>query len=133
MFSPKWSLPMRRRFSQFLQIIAITWPLAAWMMSAQAADPVIDFNRDIRPILSNICFKCHGPDEKEVQAGLRLDSRAGAVAKLESGKVAVGPGKLEESELFRRVTAENLDERMPPAGSGKKLEPRDIELLRVWI
>ncbi len=104
-----------------------------WTTAIQAADPAIDFNRDIRPILSNSCFKCHGPDEKEVQAGLRLDGRAGATAKLDSGKTAVVPGKLEDSELIRRITTENADERMPPAGSGKKLDAREIELLRAWV
>ncbi|HLQ44630.1 MAG TPA: c-type cytochrome domain-containing protein, partial [Planctomycetaceae bacterium] len=121
--------------------------MSVLMMSVQAADPAlqaadpavratgpaIDFNRDIRPILSNTCFKCHGPDEKERQAGLRLDSQAGATATLESGKAAVVFGKPEESELVRRVTTDNPDEHMPPASSGKKLEAREVELLRAWL
>ena len=98
-----------------------------------AADPVVDFNREIRPILSNSCLKCHGPDEKERQVGLRLDGLDGATAKLDSGKVTVVVGKPEESELIRRISSSNPDERMPPAGHGKKLDAREVELFRAWI
>ncbi len=107
--------------------------LLALVEIAPAADPVIDFNRDIRPILSNRCWKCHGPDEKERQAGLRFDSRDGTIAKLESGKVAVVVGKPDESELIRRITSNDSDDRMPPTGHGKPLDAREIELLRAWI
>jgi uncharacterized protein DUF1553/uncharacterized protein DUF1549/cytochrome c/F5/8 type C domain-containing protein len=103
-------------------------------LRSSAADPkAIDFNRDIRPVLSNTCYHCHGPDEKERQVGLRLDTQDGMTAKLESGKVAIVPGRPEVSELVRRVTTTDADERMPPAGSGKKLEAREIELLTEWI
>lgn len=98
-----------------------------------AAEPVIDFNRDIRPILSNRCLKCHGPDEKERQAGLRLDTRDSAFAKLESGKAAIVASKPDESELIRRITSNNPDDRMPPAGQGKPLEAHEVELFRAWI
>lgn len=118
----------------------LRWQLSffgiAWILSgtaAHAADSPIDFNRDIRPILSNRCLKCHGPDEKERQAGLRVDSRDGAFAKLESGKVAVVVGKPDESELIRRVTSADDSERMPPVGHGKPLDAREVELLRAWI
>lgn len=98
-----------------------------------AADGRIDFNREIRPILSNFCWKCHGPDANERQAGLRLDQRDGAVAKLESGKTAIVAGNLDASELIRRVRSSNPEERMPPPGQGKALAPREIELLERWI
>ena len=116
---------MRRALVLMVSVFSVT--------SVMAADPVVDFNRDIRPILSNSCFKCHGPDEKERQVGLRLDTRDGAAAKLDSGKVAVVIGKPDESELIRRITATNPDEQMPPKGHGKKLDPRDVELFRTWI
>src|SRR5262245_31710280 len=86
-------------------------------MAASPAGPAakpaaaIDFGREIRPILSNRCFKCHGPGQAE--AGLRLDDRKRAIAKLESGAVAIQPGKHLDSELIRRITADD-DERMPP-------------------
>ncbi|MBI3866549.1 MAG: DUF1553 domain-containing protein [Planctomycetia bacterium] len=92
----------------------------------------VEFNRHIRPILSNKCFRCHGPDGVQRKADLRLDVRAAAIAE-KDGIAAVVPGKPDESELFRRITAADDGERMPPAGSGLKLEAHEIELLRRWI
>jgi hypothetical protein len=86
----------------------------------------IDFNRDVRPILSNNCFQCHGPDEKARKAKLRLDARDDALAVLT-------PGKPETSELLRRVTSGNAEEAMPPAKTGKKLTAREIDTLSKWI
>ncbi|TXT33610.1 MAG: F5/8 type C domain-containing protein [Planctomycetota bacterium] len=110
---------------------------ASWVMglgaAVQAADGPVEFNRDIRSILSNRCWKCHGPDEKERQAGLRLDARDGLSAKLDSGKLAVVAGKPGESELIRRIASDDDSMRMPPSGHGKKLDPKEIELLRAWI
>ncbi len=96
---------------------------------AAAKAPVVDFNRDIRPILSDNCLKCHGPDEKERKAKLRLDVREEALGHGE----AIVPGKSSESELIRRISAEDANERMPPRKTGKRLTPRQIELLRHWI
>lgn len=104
--------------------------------AAQAVDepiPQVDFNRDIRPILSNICFKCHGPDDKEVQGGLRLDSRERALAETDSGLHAIVPGQIEESELVARVTSPDDSLRMPPVESGHTLTPREIQLLTEWV
>ncbi len=98
-----------------------------------ADDGRIEFNRDIRPILSDNCFACHGPDEKTRQAGLRLDIAEHARAKLASGSTALVPGKLGESELARRIVAVDPDQQMPPADSGKRLTTRQIELLKRWI
>ena len=93
----------------------------------------VDFNRDIRSILSNKCFQCHGPDESKRQGNLRLDVRDGAVAELDSGSVAVVPGKPEQSELVRRIVSDDVDERMPPMDSGRTLSPEEIRLLTEWI
>ena len=98
-----------------------------------AADQTVEFNRDIRPILSDNCFACHGPDEKTRQAGLRLDVAEQAKMKLASGAMALVPGKLGESELARRIVAADPTEQMPPADSGKTLTVRQIELLKRWI
>jgi len=101
---------------------------------ADAAAP-IDFNRDIRPILSNNCFFCHGPDENERQGGsdgLRLDTAEGALAD-QGGRAAVTPGKPDTSELIRRITTVDADELMPPAKTGKKLTAREVSLLTEWI
>ena len=114
--------------------------LSLWMValfvtaSARAADPApVDFAREIRPILAKKCFACHGPDDEQRQAGLRLDLRDGAIATLESGIIAVVPGKSGESELVRRITTSDDAERMPPADSGIVLDPPQVELLKRWI
>ncbi|MAT46452.1 MAG: hypothetical protein CMO35_03365 [Verrucomicrobiaceae bacterium] len=99
---------------------------------ALAMGAEIDFNRDIRPILSNKCLACHGPDEKELKADLRLDSLRGATMDL-GGYSAIVPGKVSESELIARVVEEDEDERMPPKGKGKRLDPGEIDLLKRWI
>ena len=97
-----------------------------------SAKPV-DFDRDIRPILATNCLACHGPDPEERKAGLRLDTRDGALAE-RKGLRAVVPGEPDKSELLRRVTASDLDERMPPAKVNKTgLSKREIDLLRRWI
>src|SRR6187455_2011112 len=79
----------------------------------------VDFNRAIRPLLSDNCFACHGPDAKQVKAGLRLDLRDSATNPLKSGEIAIVPGKPAESELVRRIFAVDSDDLMPPAKSHK--------------
>jgi uncharacterized protein DUF1553/uncharacterized protein DUF1549/cytochrome c len=97
------------------------------------AQTKIDFNRDIRPILSENCFVCHGPDEGQRKAKLRLDTRDGAIAKLRTGGHAVVPGKSGDSELLRRILTDDVSERMPPVKTNKKLTARQIDLLKNWI
>ena len=92
----------------------------------------IEFNRDIRPILSDNCFQCHGPDANARQAELRLDREEDAVAARKDGP-AIVRGKPADSELVRRITNADAEERMPPAESGKKLSAEQIELLRRWV
>lgn len=92
---------------------------------------VIEFNRDIRPILSDNCIFCHGPDKNKREADLRLDTEAGLHGTGEGGPVVAG--KPAESELFKRITSSDADVQMPPAKSGKTLTPRDIELIKKWI
>ena len=110
-------------------LLSVSW--VAWTATTLAADVPVDFNRDIRPILSNRCLKCHGPDGDERQAGLRFDSREGVLAKLDSGKTAVVAGKPEESELIRRVASDDDDVRMPP--KGKRVPVEQVALLKQWI
>ncbi len=93
----------------------------------------VEFNRDIRPILSDNCYQCHGPDKAQRKADLRLDIEAGASADLGDGRKAIVPGDLEKSELFQRLIADDENERMPPLKSGKKLTKTHIELFRQWI
>ena len=107
--------------------------LASGFCSAFADDVRVEFNRDIRPILSDNCLACHGPDEKTREAGLRLDVAEHAKTKLASGKTAIAPGKIDESELAGRILAADPNRQMPPAESGKKLTARQIDLLKRWI
>ncbi len=99
---------------------------------AQNPDP-IQFNRDIRPILSDNCFACHGFDAKTRKAGLRLDTQEGAFAPARSGKPAIEPGKPDASELWARIQSDDPDDLMPPAESHKQITPAQKELLRRWI
>ncbi|MFO1020073.1 MAG: DUF1549 domain-containing protein [Planctomycetales bacterium] len=101
--------------------------------TVRAAGPKISFDRQIRPILSDTCFKCHGFDENERKAGLRLDTRDGILAKGESGSAAVVPGKSAESELLRRLTTSDASTKMPPPDSGRTLTPQQIDLIKQWI
>jgi hypothetical protein len=92
----------------------------------------VEFNRDIRPILSDTCYTCHGPAKSTRKAGLRLDTEDGLFADLGEGRV-VAPGKPDQSELWRRVSAAEPSKRMPPPKSGRKLTARQVELIRRWI
>src|SRR5438105_3166299 len=119
------------RFTALLLIVFF----AAGLTAADNVPGKVDFNRNIRPILSNTCAKCHGPDPKERKGGtdgLRLDVRADAIADL-GGYAAIVPGQPAKSALVQRITSIDDDEHMPPKSSGKKLTPREIELLTRWI
>ena len=93
----------------------------------------IDFTKDVRPILADKCFQCHGPDAKQRKGKLRLDNRRDATEPAASGSQALVPGKLGESELYHRIVAEDPEERMPPASSKKSLSPDEINRLKAWI
>jgi hypothetical protein len=93
-----------------------------------SAKPV-DFNREVRPILSDNCFFCHGPDEKHRMAGLRLDTKEGAFGK--TGVIV--PGDSAKSRIIRRLNAENPAAKMPPASSGKTLSAKSIAIIAKWI
>jgi hypothetical protein len=98
-----------------------------------AADRKIEFNRDVRPILSNNCYLCHGPDKNQLQAGLRLDKRDVAVAKLDSGHTAIVPNDVAASNLIARIISTDVSEKMPPPDSGKSVTSAEIEILKQWI
>ncbi len=92
----------------------------------------VSFNRDVRPILSDTCFHCHGPDEAKRKGGLRLDVREAALKGGDSGAAFV-PGKPEASELVKRLTAHDEDDLMPPKKAKKPLTPEQIATLRQWV
>ncbi len=112
---------------------AIISVLNLLVASESMADDPINFNRDVRPILANNCFACHGFDESSREAGLRLDTREGATEDL-GGYAAIVPGKPNESELMVRVIAAEDDGLMPPTDSHKqRLDKQSINTLRQWI
>ena len=110
------------RFLTFF-VLALAFPALAL-----AAEAKLDFNRDIRPILSDKCFQCHGPDEKTLEGDVRLDERASAV----SAK-AIVPGSPELSEALARVLSDDPDEVMPPPKTKKIVSPAEADILRRWI
>lgn len=114
------------KLTRFLAALSLALPCAA------DAQESISFNRDIRPILSDNCFFCHGPDNNKREADLRLDTLEGLHGK-EGKPGAVVPGKPQESQLIARILAQDPQEHMPPPASGKKLTPEQIELLRKWV
>jgi hypothetical protein len=99
---------------------------------ADSSPSSIDFNRDVRPILADNCFQCHGPDRSQRKANLRLDVQADALARRDD-RAAVVPGDPVASELFRRITSNDPDERMPPDDSNRRLSPDQVNLLKRWI
>ena len=99
----------------------------ALTLTARGAE-TISYNRDIRPLLSDNCFHCHGPDQKTRKGKFRLDVRDDAVA-----KGAIVPGKPADSEFIKRILTSNEDDLMPPSETHKKLTPAQKELLRRWI
>ncbi len=99
---------------------------------ALGGEPVVEFARDVRPILSDYCYKCHGPDSQARKSDLRLDQREALIKEVD-GHRAVVPEHSEQSELFRRITSSDDDERMPPRETGRRLTAEQIELVRRWI
>lgn len=93
---------------------------------AEAIPDKVEYNRDVRPILSDNCFFCHGPDANHREADLRLDLRDAAIEKL-------APGKPNESELVARIISQDPDLQMPPPEANKQLTPQQIEVLKRWV
>ena len=116
--------------------VSISWLFnttrTASVTPPQAAVKRIDFNRDIRPILSDTCFKCHGPDEKQRMANLRLDDTEGLFTD-RGGYHIIVPGHAEQSKLYQKISATDESERMPPTYSGRSLTPKQIETFKEWI
>jgi hypothetical protein len=120
----------KERIVPYLRI-ALSCLITAAMLSNSgpvSAEPKVSFNRDIRPILADRCFQCHGPDEKARQAELRLDLRDAAI------QSAIVPGNAQKSPLIQRVASSDPDQRMPPADSHRQpLDAGQIDALRAWI
>lgn len=127
---------MFRHFTMTTKIkLTLGWPAAillALIPAVPAAAAPLRFNQDIRPILSENCFHCHGQDAAKRKADLRLDTFEGATAALEDGPALV-PGKPDASSLLKRMESHDPDELMPPADSNRRVTPQQIALVRQWI
>ncbi|HVK16781.1 MAG TPA: PSD1 and planctomycete cytochrome C domain-containing protein [Fimbriiglobus sp.] len=102
--------------------------LVALGCASQLSAADVEFNRDVRPILSDACYACHGPDARARKAELRLDTKEGL-----ADETVVVPGQSAKSGLFQRITAADPSEVMPPPKSGKKLTPKQVETIKKWI
>lgn len=113
--------------------VAFAFFLAAAANAQDSANVPVSFSREVRPILSRYCFKCHGPDDASRQGGLRLDLPEHALKAADSGLAAIVPGKSSESELVRRILSEDDAERMPPPAAKMDISPEQKEILKRWI
>jgi mono/diheme cytochrome c family protein len=129
------SAPTRRAARRLTPLFGLLLtPAIAVASEADApAKGTLDFGRDIRPILSDKCFACHGPDAGQRKAGLRLDNAEGAAKGGESGARSIVPGKPGESELVARITSSDPDEVMPPKKHRKPLTPAEVAKLTQWV
>jgi len=115
------------------RLLLVVWVCSlAVRAAAEPAGATVDFQREVRPILSDACFQCHGPDPSTRLAGLRLDQQDAAFGKRETGTPIV-PGDVDASAVYQRITHSDPVRRMPPEYSNKKLEPEQIGLIRNWI
>jgi hypothetical protein len=112
-------------------VAAIGFTLLGNASAAEAIERV-DFNRQVLPILSDACFRCHGPDEQARKAKLRLDTREG-LFRTRNDVTVVAPGKPDESELVLRITSVDEEEMMPPRDAKRRLSPDEIALLKRWV
>src|ERR1041385_9476532 len=107
-------------------------PVGAFAASRETTAKA-DFNRDIRPIFSEHCYTCHGPDEQKRKAGLRLDVKEEAFKELKSGNHALVPGDLAKSALVARISSTDPEEVMPPPKHKKPLKPEEVALVKQWV
>lgn len=109
------------------------WAVLVWCCANAVFAAPVDFNREVRPIFSEHCYACHGPDEGKRKAGLRLDREEEAFKELKSGEHAIIAGDLEKSALVKRITTSDQDDIMPPVKHGKPLSKQQIETLTTWV
>jgi hypothetical protein len=125
----------RQSMKSLILICVATLAVASNADRKVAADDkaTVSFNRDIRPIFSDTCYRCHGPDKNARKAGLRLDIREEAIKKTKSGVIPINPGKPEESEIVRRIFSSDEFEAMPPKEAHKILTTQQKETIRRWV
>ena len=114
-------------------LLVASWGGGALLPPAPAhAEEKIDYAEQVKPILADYCYECHGADEKKRESDLRLDQKESAFADL-GGYRSIVPGKPDESEVFLRISAQVAEERMPPYDAGTELTAAQIETIRKWI
>ena len=127
-------IPLRHPFGLWLALAGhCLWVCPRPAVAGTATPAPVDFNRDIRSILSDRCYTCHGPDENKRKAGLRLDRQEDAFKELKSGQHALVAGDPAKSSLIARILSQDPDEVMPPPKMGKPLTPEQIGLLQRWV
>jgi hypothetical protein len=114
-------------------VALLTWASGLLPCGTLVAAGKVDFNAEVRPILSDHCFACHGPDAKKVKGGLRLDLQESATHEAKSGKIAVVGGQPEQSELVRRILSSDAETQMPPPETHKPLNAKEQDVLQRWI
>src|SRR5881394_482936 len=119
-------MPLQRFFFMVFLVLALS------VLAQEKASKPVDFEREIRPLLSDFCYTCHGPDGAKRKSKLRLDTREGAFIDIDGVKMIV-PGKPEQSEVFRRLVSADADDRMPPSKTKRALSAAQIALLKRWI
>ncbi len=122
-------VPMGSRMGFSLSIVLIAAALSTSVYAQQA----VRFNYDVRPVLADTCFACHGPDEKAREKNIRFDTRDGLFGKTDEGLDIIVPGDPAKSALFQRITNPDIDKRMPPQDFHSKLTAENIETLKAWI
>jgi hypothetical protein len=132
--------PSPMTIQNFLSLVALWGLFLACAREAPHADAhleklpdEISFNFHIRPILSDRCYACHGPDEAAIEANLRLDNATSAYTKLDNGRKAIHPGKLKKSEVWHRIYSDDPEEAMPPPESNLSLTDYEKALIAKWI
>ncbi len=123
------NLVPRTKSLLFVSLVALG---VGFLTPCSIESQTVNFHRQIRPLLSKNCFACHGPDEKQRAADLRLDLRAGVFGDGGDGKI-VEPGKPQESELYLRITSSDASEKMPPPKATHQLSQDDVALIKSWI
>src|SRR3954470_17118475 len=116
--------PRPDRWYAIALCLLLAFPLG---LSANANGPAPDYSRDVRPILADNCFRCHGADEQSRKAGLRLDMHDSAIRGGDSDEPAIVPGKPDASQLLHRITSGDESERMPPPDAKTRLSSAQIE------
>jgi len=127
---------MNRCFQRILERIFVSGVLllvAPVFALGQTDGDLVDFGRQIRPLLADKCFQCHGLDEELRETEFRMDTKQGLFEELDSGEQAIVPGVLEDSVIYQRLVSEDEDEHMPPLDFHKQMKPEEIDLIKKWI